>query len=120
MKLKFLFALLFAASFISAQETRSYRIEYLKPDSIYIVETRLVGGQNGLRPEKHEVSVFVKDTASIGKTISDLRKTADDKKAQAKKLLSDANDVSLMADQIGKVYADLRRRLNEPSTAGEK
>ncbi len=101
-----IFALFFLCR-LSAQEattTTAYRVDYFKPDSMYLVEVRVKTTFGGLRPEITEAPLFAKDTSEIGTLITNVRKQADE---AAKK----AAELNTLANEVNKVYADLRKKL---------
>ena len=105
-----IFFALFLCS-LSAQEQKPepitqvlYRIDYFKADSMYLVEVRVKQTAGALRPEITEVPIFASDTAQISAMIASVKKQAED---TAKK----AAELSLIAGEVFKVYADLRERI---------
>lgn len=105
------FALLALCAFCQTQaqpvtETVSYRIDYYKPDSLYLVEVKAKQTAPNLRPETTETPVFMNDVAQVQTVLDNLGKKAEEA-AKA------ARDYVQISNEINGIYQQLKARLGE-------
>lgn len=86
--------------------TVNYRIDYIRPDSIYLVEVREKVLAPGQRPETTESPILARDTSEIVAMIANVQKQADEAAAKAKEL-------STLAAEVRRVYGVLQTKLSE-------
>jgi hypothetical protein len=103
-----LFLLLSFSGFAQSETstTITYRIDYFKADSIYLVEVREKVLSPGRRPEITESPIFARDISEIAKLIEDVQKQADAAAAKAK-------EYSTLASEVNRVYNALQSKLSE-------
>ena len=84
--------------------TLNYRIDFIRPDSFYLVEVKTITETPGKRGKTEEESVFLKDTAQIRFIIE---KSIEQEKEFERKL----NEYRAMRTTVTELYATLRERI---------
>ena len=104
-----IFAMFFLCNLSAQQQeptvTTSYRVDYYRPDSMYLIEVRMKQTGAGLRPEITEAPLFARDTAEIGVMIANVKKQADEAAEKSRELTT-------LANEVNRVFVDLKNRIN--------
>lgn len=107
MKLKLTIAFCLLAILLKAQQQKeevSYRIDYWKPDSIYLVEVKKTPVRDGDGFDVHEDKFKMRDTAQISLQIKSL-------KAQAEQARQQATTYDQISESISRLYEALKVKL---------
>ena len=108
MKLALTFLLCISAILLNAQQQKdqqiSYRIDYWKPDSIYLVEVKKTPVKDGDGFDVHEDKFKMRDTAQISLQIKSL-------KAQAEQARQQATTYDQISESISRLYEALKVKL---------
>ena len=103
--------LLFAQLSASAQTTQAppatleYRLDYIRPDSFYLVEVKTIQGKPGERGKVEEESILLRDTSQLRVVIEQAEK-------QESELLRKADEYRNLQESAEKMYATIRQRIN--------
>jgi len=103
--------LLFAALIANAQTTQAppatleYRLDYIRPDSFYLVEVKTIQGKPGERGKVEEESILLRDTAQLRVVIEQAEK-------QESELLRKADEYRNLRESAAKMYATIKERIN--------
>ena len=110
--------ILFAALSASAQGnqatpqaavTLSYRLDYIRPDSFYIVEIKETAGEPGKRGKVEEEAILFKDTMQVSAAMQQAE-------AQQAQYLKRAAEFAYMRESIVKLLAVIREKnVSQPS-----
>ena len=111
MKKATLIILLFASLSANAQTTQAppatleYRLDFIRPDSFYLVEVKTIQGKPGERGKIEEESVLLRDTSQLRVVIEQAEK-------QEAELLRKADEYRKLRDSAAKMYATIKERIN--------
>ncbi len=94
------------ASIAKPTTSLNYRIDFIRPDSFYLVEIKTITEAPGKRGKVEEESVFLSDTAQLTLIIKNSI-------AQEQEMERKLNEFRGMRANITELYAILRQKIND-------
>jgi hypothetical protein len=94
------------ASIAKPATSLNYRIDFIRPDSFYLVEIKTITDAPGKRGKVEEESVFLSDTAQLTLIIKNSI-------AQEQEMERKLNEFRAMRANITEMYAILRQKIND-------